>query len=156
MHAASVGRPTGLASVGVGRLAKLVKAGKKIAHPADRSLMIGHIFRIGSKIKHTQGRRTHQGTMGSIVPNSPDYGRNISKTLSLKMPWISLYPPDFCTFLRPCPCGINLKWRVPWVAPLKKLPSKNLAQKCLCNSGMLTMRSRPVGSPANLDGRVVI
>ena len=118
--------------------------------------MIGHIFRIGSKIKHTQGHRTHQGARGSIFPNSPDYGRNISKTLSLKMPWISPYPPDFFTFLRSCPCGINLKWRVPWVAPLKKLPSKNLAQKCLCNSGMLTMRSRPVGRPANLDGRGVM
>ena len=72
MHAA--GRPTGLASVGVGRLAKLVKAGKKIAHPADRSLMIGHIFRIGSKIKHTQGRRTHQGARGSIVQNTTGDG----------------------------------------------------------------------------------
>ena len=77
----SAGRPTGLASVGVGRLAWLVKAGKKIAHPADRSLMIGHIFRIGSKIKHTQGRRTNQGARGSIVPNSPDYGRNIKQNL---------------------------------------------------------------------------
>ena len=60
-HRSAGRRPTGLASVGVGRLAWLVKAGKKIAHPADRSLMIGHIFRIGSKIKHTQGRRTHRG-----------------------------------------------------------------------------------------------
>ena len=150
----SAGWPTGLASVGVGHLAWLVKAGKKRAHPTDRSLMIGHIFRIGSKIKHTQGRRTYQGAKRSIFPNSPDYGRNISKAFSLKMPKIS--PPDFYTFLRSCPCGINLKWRVPWVAPLKKLPSKNLAQKCLCNSGMLTIRCRTVRRPANLDGRGVM
>ena len=74
MHAASAdsGRPTGLASVGVGHLAWLVKAGKKRAHPTDRSLMIGHIFRIGSKIKHTQGRRTYTRAQ-NVCPGWPVY-----------------------------------------------------------------------------------